>query len=153
MEAGTGTHGNAGLGNARGARSVRDKEALKFVLCGGADSMDGATSGRVAVVINSRWRNCVEDVEPVSDRALVVTLMGSPTVRLIGCYAPTAQHTTAVNVRFYRGSKKALEDGGGYSVYYIMRGVNARAQAAQAGEEGGWARIRSARAWTHCTRR
>ena len=87
----------------------------------------------VAIVINGEWRNYAEDVEPVNGMIMTLTMRGTPGVKVVGCYAPTAQHPEERKAAFDAELKAELQRMG--IVMPVIAGdFNARVQAAQEGE-------------------
>ena len=89
----------------------------------------------MAIVINSEWRNYVKDIEPKSERCMVMRLRRRPQVSLVAAYAPTAQSETKKKDNFWGEIKQTVKEEDSSGIVVVMADLNARIRARQAGEE------------------
>ena len=102
--------------------------------CSGTEGHGRVSRQGVAMVVKNELRSCVADVEPVNGMIQVMTLRGSPNIRIVGCYDPTAQRPSEERLHYTKHYSKLLNRHG-YQVVYVLGDVNVRVQIAQEGEQ------------------
>ena len=63
-----------------------------FFFSGNPNASKNHTNAGVAMVISDELSNCVEDIEPISDRLMYITFWHTVPITFINVYMPTAEY-------------------------------------------------------------
>ena len=85
------------------ARESRSKYTWFF--SGSPHTQSEHTNAGVAIVVNNELLNYIQDIEPISDRLMYVTLGYTMPITLINVYMPTAAYETQAKENQYKQLK------------------------------------------------
>ena len=100
----------------------------------GGDTKEHHFAG-VAIVIRNKWKNSVEDIQPINERIIYITLSHTIPITIIGAYAPTAEATPDNKDKFYSELDKLLEETNSNNIVHLLGDMNARIQIKQGPHE------------------
>lgn len=91
----------------------------------------------VGIIVNSKIRPYIKDIEPINERLMSITLSGKIDLHVIATYAPTAAAPTIQKEEYYEQLKKHVKPKLKQGVLVIGADMNAKLnEAGDGGEEG-----------------
>jgi len=113
-------------------RETRKKYTWYF--SGSKRTQDGYTDG-AAIAIRKEWIQHIEDIEPINDNIIYITLKGHMPVTIIGVHMPQAGRETADKERAYKIVDQIIRKHKNKGPTIILGDFNARIQKARNREE------------------
>ena len=96
---------------------------------------EGRFEAGVAIVIANKIMNMVQDVQPVSDRIMRMTLSYATPITVISVYAPTANRSRKEKDLFYETLQNTYQKAKNIGCVFIAGDLNARVQCKRCDEE------------------
>ena len=100
----------------------------------GGDTKEHHFAG-VYVIVSNKWKNATEDIQPISERIMYVTLKHIIPITIIGAYAPTAEATQESKDTFYKELDNLIKDKKNKHISHLLGDMNARIQVKQGPHE------------------
>jgi len=108
--------------NSQNTRETRKGHTWFFSGEGGRETY---TAG-VALVIDNEYLQFIDDLEPINDRIMYITLKGTIKTTIVSAYAPTADRTTEEKEQYYLDIQQVIDKKKSKGPLYILGDWNAR---------------------------
>lgn len=89
----------------------------------------------VAIIIKNELNNYIEDIQPINERLMIITIKSTIPITIVAVYAHTAQYTLLEKQNLYEEIKKLHSKHKNKSIVHIVGDFNARIQTKTTEEE------------------